>query len=77
MRTVTFEFNIVQHGTYGGMLAVDENPVAGQLYGEFYGPEAVETGGAFVFSHQDAGNQNELVEGVYRATQEVVLDVSR
>lgn len=69
MRTVTFEYAIDQQGGYGGMLTVDGNPVAGQLYGEFYGPKAEETGGAFVFSHQDAGNQHELVEGVYRARQ--------
>lgn len=77
MRTVTFEYEIDQQGGYGGMLTVDENPGAGQLYGEFYGPKAEETGGAFVFSHQDAGNRNELVEGVYRATKTAGSDLSR
>jgi|GEM_PF-4823431 len=70
MRALTFDYAINETGSYGGALHIDENPESkGVLYGHFYGPNAEETGGAFIFTHQDAGGQIEGVEGVYRATK--------
>lgn len=70
MRALTFDYAINEAGSYGGALHIDDGPESqGTLYGHFYGPNAEETGGAFIFTHKDAGGQIEGVEGVYRATK--------